>query len=254
MNIAVNALEKDARDAAYALPLDKINVGAAAAVPDRHDVALLRAPAAAKTRSTTAPRASSAPIGRSPSTTTSWRSTPTTRSSRPMHARRHHHRRAGRPTSPLPMFIAMDPPKHDVQRKTVSPIVAPANLAHLEPIIRERAGKILDELPRRRDVRLGRQGLDRADDADAGDAVRLPVRGPPQADPLVGRRHRRARASGIVETRRSRAQASCMECLAYFIEAVERARQRRRRSGDLISMLAHGEATRNMSRANISAT
>src|ERR1700676_2297634 len=29
---------------------------------------------------------------------------------------------------PLPMFIAMDPPKHDEQRKAVSPIVAPANL------------------------------------------------------------------------------------------------------------------------------
>ena len=38
---------------------------------------------------------------------------------------------------PLPMFIAMDPPKHDVQRKTVSPIVAPNHLAHLEPIIRD---------------------------------------------------------------------------------------------------------------------
>src|SRR5206468_10565306 len=48
---------------------------------------------------------------------------------------------------PLPMFIAMDPPKHDVQRKTVSPAVAPANLARLEPLIRERAGKILDDLP-----------------------------------------------------------------------------------------------------------
>ena len=31
----------------------------------------------------------------------------------------------------LPMFIAMDPPKHDVQRKAVSPIVAPENLAKL---------------------------------------------------------------------------------------------------------------------------
>ncbi|MEX2326525.1 MAG: cytochrome P450, partial [Pseudomonadales bacterium] len=31
------------------------------------------------------------------------------------------------------MFIAMDPPKHDVQRATVSPVVAPANLATLEP-------------------------------------------------------------------------------------------------------------------------
>ena len=41
---------------------------------------------------------------------------------------------------PLPMFIAMDPPKHDAQRKVVSPAVSPQNLANLEPIIRARAG------------------------------------------------------------------------------------------------------------------
>lgn len=46
-----------------------------------------------------------------------------------------------------PNFISMDPPKHDVQRKAVTGVVAPANLARLEPVIRERAGKILDELP-----------------------------------------------------------------------------------------------------------
>ena len=45
------------------------------------------------------------------------------------------------------MFIAMDPPKHDAQRKTVSPIVSPHNLLNLEPLIRERAGEILDTLP-----------------------------------------------------------------------------------------------------------
>ena len=47
----------------------------------------------------------------------------------------------------FPSFIAMDPPKHDAQRKTVSPIVAPGNLALLEPTIRERAARILDGLP-----------------------------------------------------------------------------------------------------------
>ena len=52
---------------------------------------------------------------------------------------------AKRPTRPS--FISMDPPKHDVQRKTVSPAVAPANLAIMGPLIRERAGKILDGLP-----------------------------------------------------------------------------------------------------------
>ena len=46
----------------------------------------------------------------------------------------------------IEMFIAMDPPKHDDQRKTVSPAVAPFQLAKLEPLIRERAAKILDAL------------------------------------------------------------------------------------------------------------
>src|ERR1700750_1786696 len=45
-------------------------------------------------------------------------------------ARPGHHRR--------PSFIAMDPPKHDAQRKAVTPVVSPANLMLLEPIIRER--------------------------------------------------------------------------------------------------------------------
>ena len=45
------------------------------------------------------------------------------------------------------MFIAMDPPTHDVQRRTVSPIVAPSNLANLEALIRQRTRTILDDLP-----------------------------------------------------------------------------------------------------------
>jgi cytochrome P450 len=44
-------------------------------------------------------------------------------------------------------FIDMDPPGHDIQRKTVSPAVAPARLAQMAPQIRERAGVILDSLP-----------------------------------------------------------------------------------------------------------
>jgi cytochrome P450 len=47
----------------------------------------------------------------------------------------------------MPMFIAMDPPKHDEQRKIVSPAVAPPNLEAMAPVIRERAGGILDSLP-----------------------------------------------------------------------------------------------------------
>ncbi len=44
-------------------------------------------------------------------------------------------------------FISMDPPEHGAQRNTVQPAVAPRNLAQLEPLIRERAADILDNLP-----------------------------------------------------------------------------------------------------------
>jgi cytochrome P450 len=47
-----------------------------------------------------------------------------------------------------PSFIRMDPPRHDEQRKVVSPIVAPGNLANMEAIIRERTCRVLDALPR----------------------------------------------------------------------------------------------------------
>ena len=47
----------------------------------------------------------------------------------------------------LSTFIAMDPPVHDVQRKTVNRSVAPANLALLEPLIRERTQNVLESLP-----------------------------------------------------------------------------------------------------------
>jgi cytochrome P450 len=47
-----------------------------------------------------------------------------------------------------PSFIRMDPPRHDEQRKVASPIVAPANLAAMEGLIRERTRMVLDALPR----------------------------------------------------------------------------------------------------------
>lgn len=44
-------------------------------------------------------------------------------------------------------FITLDPPVHDVHRAAVTGVVAPRNLAELEPIIRQRAADILDALP-----------------------------------------------------------------------------------------------------------
>jgi len=45
-------------------------------------------------------------------------------------------------------FIRMDPPGHTAQRRTVAPIVAPSNLANFEPLIRKRTSDVLDALPR----------------------------------------------------------------------------------------------------------
>ena len=48
---------------------------------------------------------------------------------------------------PVEMFIAMDPPKHDVQRRSVQGVVAPKNLKEMEGLIRQRTGEVLDSLP-----------------------------------------------------------------------------------------------------------
>jgi cytochrome P450 len=44
-------------------------------------------------------------------------------------------------------FISMDPPRHDDQRRAVSPIFSTPSLGELEPLIRTRAAEILDDLP-----------------------------------------------------------------------------------------------------------
>jgi len=44
-------------------------------------------------------------------------------------------------------FIALDPPMHDAQRRAVMPMFSSESMAQLEPLIRKRAGAILDELP-----------------------------------------------------------------------------------------------------------
>ena len=45
------------------------------------------------------------------------------------------------------MFIAMDPPKHDIQRRAVQSVVAPKNLKEMETLIRGRTEEVLDSLP-----------------------------------------------------------------------------------------------------------
>jgi len=145
----------------------------------------------------------------------------------------------------LPMFIAMDPPKHDDQRKTVSPIVAPANLAKLESTIRERAGNILDSLPEgepfnwvdRVSIELTTQMLATLFDFPFEERRKLTRWSDvATAAPMEG---------GLIETEEQR-RAELLECADYFIGLWNERVNAREPGNDLISMLAHGESTRNM--------
>ncbi len=153
--------------------------------------------------------------------------------------------RDARPDHRRPSFISMDPPKHDVQRKTVSPIVSPANLVMLEPIIRERAQKILDSLPvgvtfdwvDRVSIELTTQMLATLFDFPFEERRKLTWWSDvATASPMPG---------AIVATEDER-QAELMKCLAYFTELWNQ-RVNEPPRGDLISMMAHSDATRNMS-------
>jgi len=153
--------------------------------------------------------------------------------------------RDARPDLRRPSFIAMDPPKHDVQRKTVSPVVSPANLTILEPIIRERAARILDELPigetfnwvDRVSIELTTQMLATLFDFPFEErrkltywsdvATALPIKG------------------GLVETEEERQDVLVNQCLAKFLELWNE-RVNAPPAGDLVSMMAHSDATRNM--------
>ena len=148
-----------------------------------------------------------------------------------------------KPDFVLPNFIAMDPPKHDVQRKTVSPVVSPANLMLLEPVIRARAGALLDSLPigeafdwvDRISIELTTQMLATLFDFPWEDRRKL-TRWFDVATALPG--------NGIVESEEAR-RTELRECLDDFTRLWNE-RVNAPPQGDLISMLAHGESTKNM--------
>ncbi|MDE2563212.1 MAG: cytochrome P450 [Sphingomonadales bacterium] len=47
----------------------------------------------------------------------------------------------------LPMFIAMDPPQHTGQRRTVAPSFGPSEVAEMKDEVRTRTAEVLDSLP-----------------------------------------------------------------------------------------------------------
>ena len=143
----------------------------------------------------------------------------------------------------LPMFIAMDPPKHDDQRKVVSPVVAPINLVKLESTIRERAAGLLDALP------VG-------EEIDWVDNISIELTTQMLATlfdfPFEERRKltrwsdvaTASPDSGIIDSEDQRRE-ELIQCLTEFTELF-RQRQQTPGDNDLITMLAHGESTKDL--------
>ncbi|MFT7220410.1 MAG: cytochrome P450 [Candidatus Azotimanducaceae bacterium] len=143
----------------------------------------------------------------------------------------------------LPMFISEDPPSHDAKRMVVSPLFVPKQIAELEPLIRERAGQILDNLPRNEEfnwvrevsVELTAQMLATLFDVPQEDRMKL-IEWSDTIQNLGDPDYFENPEEGF---------QVLLQCLAYFQELYERRKQEPPKF-DLISMLAHDEATNNM--------
>ena len=142
-----------------------------------------------------------------------------------------------------PMFIAMDPPKHDVQRATVQPVVEPRNLKALEGTIRERAARILDSLPENEtfnwvdlvSIELTTQMLATLFDFPFEQRRKLTY----WSDVATA-----SPENGVIKSWDER-RVELLKCLDCFTRLWNE-RVNQPPAHDLISMLAHGENTRQM--------
>ncbi len=148
-----------------------------------------------------------------------------------------------RMTTSATSFISMDPPTHTEQRKTVRSVSAPSNLRNIEPLIRERTISVLDSLPD-------------GETFDWVDTVSIELTTLLLATlfdfPLEDRRKLTRwsdivfaipEPGGVVETQQQKID-EMLEMVGYF-EGLW-AERRKNPGFDLVSMLANGEATKDM--------
>ncbi len=142
-----------------------------------------------------------------------------------------------------PMFIAMDPPKHDEQRKAVLPAVMPRRLAELEDLIRGRVVEVLDSLPTgeefnwvdRVSIELTTRMLATLFDFPFEERNKLTYWSDvATSGPTVGG-----------ERSEEEREAILRECLEYF-QTLWHERAGAPAKTDFISLLAHDPATRDM--------
>jgi cytochrome P450 len=141
-------------------------------------------------------------------------------------------------------FIAMDDPKHAVQRKAVAPVAGPRNLAALAPNIRGRVNDILDSLPvgetfnwvDRVSIELTTQMLATLFDFPFEDRYKLTRWSDIATSP---------RKAGLWDTLEQR-EGELNECLEYMTR-LRNERIDNPGGHDLLTMLAQNEGTRDMS-------
>ncbi len=143
----------------------------------------------------------------------------------------------------LPMFIAMDEPRHSKQRGDVNPAVGSRNMPNFAQLIRERTQEVLDDLPLgetfnwvdRVSIELTTRMLATLFDFPYEDRALLTYWSD-VATAIPG--------AGTVADEEER-QKILLECLAYFTELWNQ-RVNKEPGYDMVSMLAHGENTRDM--------
>jgi len=141
-------------------------------------------------------------------------------------------------------FISADEPVHSAQRKTAQPAVAPTALRNYEPLIRERTQAVLDSLP------IG-------EPFDWVNAVSIELTAMMLATLFnypQERRRELTRWSDVTTNPRDpdicpggmeQWRGELTQCAQVFWE-IYQGRKNAAPAGDLMSLLAHGEATKNM--------
>ena len=144
-----------------------------------------------------------------------------------------------------PSFIRMDPPRHDEQRKVASPIVAPGNLQNMQSLIRERTRMVLDGLPRN-------ETFDWVEHVSVNLTTMMLAT---LFDFPFEERHKLTYWSDVAIANVNAPEApvhseaerfEVLKGMAAYMGGLFEERRKQPPKFDLISMLAHGESTRDM--------
>lgn len=147
-----------------------------------------------------------------------------------------------------PSFIAMDEPRHAAQRKAVSPMFAPAHLEELAKLTRQRSAMLLDNLPRNEPFNFVEKVSIELTTQMLATLFDFPWE----------KRHKLARwsdvmtalpKSGIVESAEQR-RMEIDECCT-FMSRLWSERVSADPRNDLLSMMAHSDATRYVDPRNL---